>query len=804
MLNSFYFAMVHGASDLTPFVGRQAELAHIHTLLADPTCRLLTLVGPGGMGKTRLAAEAAQKFSGNACFVPLQPLTSPVFLVPALAAALGFQFDSGNDAKQQLLSYLHDNTRLLVLDNFEHLLDGVILVSEILASAPDVRLLITSRERLNVREEWVLEVGGLEYPSSAHDAEPQRYSAVELFVQHARRSKASFQLDDLHFASVMHICRRLGGMPLGIELAASWVQALSCEAIADEIERSLDILETPARNVEPRHRTMRAAIDQSWRLLSDGERAVFRKLSVFRGGFTRDAGAVVANASLRTLRALVDKSMVRVDVSGRYELHELLRQYAEEQLNLSSEAEAVRNAYSAYYAHFLQRMWQPLRNHEQVQALDEIQMEFENVRGAWQTMVVKRKTADLSRSVYSVWYFAHLRGRYPEALTLFKQAEEGLRPMVGDRDVDRVVGQLLTRQAWFYADLGQLEAGRALANEGLSLLQRAGSPEDVALAWYSLCNVAAPALEWQAVNRFGEQMAQIARHMDDRWLLACAHFSLSNAALYTGALEEARQLDQEGLALADACGDSFLMAVLRATRAAIAQSIGDYAVVDKMLAQTLKLHEALGHAGTIGDLHREIGINAFRVNDYARAGAHYQRALESLADLGSFQLFLFSTLRDVAQLWVALGRRERAVEVLTFILDHPKPLPYHREAAEQMLRPLRTELRPQAFAAAQERASRLEFSGLVHELIVELGQLSQALGQQVPVSSASLLADPLSERELDVLRQIAEGCSNQEIAVRLYVGISTVKKHINHIFDKLDVNNRTQAVARARARGLLH
>lgn len=272
----------HRSTVMTSFVGRAEELSSIAVLLADPNCRLLTLVGPGGIGKTRLALEAARPFSSTH-FVSLQPLTSPDFVVSAIADTIGLQFYSGADPKQQLLDYLREKSGLLVLDNFEHLLDGATLLSEMLAAASEIRLLVTSRERLNLVEEWALDIGGME-----------EESAVELFVQQAQRAKVGFSLTDQNSAAVEHICRLVGGMPLALELAASWVRALSCDAIANEIERSLDILETPARNTEPRHRTMRAAFKPTWERLTDHERDVFMKLSVFRGGFTREAAQAVA------------------------------------------------------------------------------------------------------------------------------------------------------------------------------------------------------------------------------------------------------------------------------------------------------------------------------------------------------------------------------------------------------------------------------------------------------------------------------------------------------------------------------
>lgn len=329
----------------TAFVGRARELAEIDDRLrGDPACRLLNIAGPGGIGKTRLALEAAQQhlseFADGVFFVPLAPISAAHLIAPAIAQALNLPVPWQADPRTQLLSYLSDKHLLLVVDNFEHVLDGVDLIADILTAAPQVKVLATSRERLHLQWEWIVEISGLDYPASATDPNALDTSAVRLFVQTARRMDAHFALE-ADRAEVIGICRLMEGSPLGIELAAAWVRVLTCQEIVQQIARNLDLLATSAHDRPERHRSLRAAFEYSWDLLSADEQKAFKKLAVFQGGFRREAAEKVAGAPLSLLFTLVDKSLLRRGHAGRFEMHSLLRQYITEKLNAGQIDEAL-------------------------------------------------------------------------------------------------------------------------------------------------------------------------------------------------------------------------------------------------------------------------------------------------------------------------------------------------------------------------------------------------------------------------------------------------------------------------------
>jgi len=400
----------------TPFVGREPELAEIAVFLDDPNAQLLTLVGPGGIGKTRLALQAAAhcidpdmaieaRFSEGVFLVPLVadtmpgPDQTPESLVEALAAGLRVDLSGPVHPQAKLLNYLRDKELLLLLDNFEHLTNQARQLADILRLAPKVKALVTSRIRLNLQQERLIEVKGLDVPTSLEAvADPaNEYSAIKLFVQQAQRIKSGFGLSEAERGAVIRICQLVEGAPLGIELAASWLRVLSCAEIVIEIEKGLDFLTTNWQNVPERHRSLRAVFDYSWNLLAPDERASFAKLAVFQSGFQREAAAQVADASLTLLADMVDKSLLRRAATGRYELHDLLRHYAEEKLRADEALYAqVRNAHCRYYAELMSQHRAELQDDDVSAPLTELDAERENVRAAWNWAVSQRRVEELN------------------------------------------------------------------------------------------------------------------------------------------------------------------------------------------------------------------------------------------------------------------------------------------------------------------------------------------------------------------------------------------------------------------------
>jgi DNA-binding SARP family transcriptional activator/predicted ATPase len=417
---------------LTPLIGRRKELAELKERLWGEECRLLTILGPGGSGKTRLALEVARSsqevFGHGVFFVPLNPVQSPASILPAVVEALGLPRQEGDQHQTQLTNYLRNKSLLLVLDGFEHLLEGAGMLVEILSLAPGLKILVTSRTRLNVKGEHLYPLGGLHYPQGkARQAEILEADAIQLLVHSLQRARLEYQPSASDLNHLLWVCRRVQGMPLGILLAASWGAALSPEEIAGEVSRSLDFLSADWADVPARQRSMRATFDHTWNLLGERERAVFQSLAVFRGAFTRRAARVISGASPHELRALVDRSLLWNKSPGWYEVHELLRQYGREKLAGSARVEReVCARHSAYYLEQLVRLGGDLKGAQQEVALANIHLEHENYRAAWIWTVEQGAAAQLAPALGTLCLYYELSLRFAEGESACRAASERL------------------------------------------------------------------------------------------------------------------------------------------------------------------------------------------------------------------------------------------------------------------------------------------------------------------------------------------------------------------------------------------
>ncbi len=468
---------------LTPLIGRESEVAWVQAQLDNPHCRLLTLTGPGGIGKTHLALEAVKAklnhFPDGVYLVSLAALPSTQDIVPVLAQALNLPSRDYVDLHGQLFDYLCPKKLLLVLDSFEYLIaapglasqTGSKVVSRLLEEAPRLKILVTSRMRLNLYGEHVLALEGLRYPLTPASIDPDDYSAMALFLKCTRRLRPRYvpTADDL--MDITRICQQVEGLPLAILLAASWMELLTPREISQEIDRDIDFLTTESGNIPQRHRSLRAVFNHSWRLLSDSEQAIYQSLSVFRGGFTRVAAQAVAGASVQDLRTLGSRSLLQRSPKGRYTLHPLLRHYAAEKLADVPETHAqICNRHSAFYTTYSHDWAEILKGKHQQATIADMRQEINNLEVAWEWAITNREISLMARGLDGLCLYYTYHNRHQKGLATCQAAASQIAK---DQSAEglRLMARLLSWQSTFGANLGQMEQDIRLSQQSLAIHQ---------------------------------------------------------------------------------------------------------------------------------------------------------------------------------------------------------------------------------------------------------------------------------------------------------------------------------------------
>lgn len=756
----------------SPFVGRERELDALTTLFQRDSARLITIVGPGGMGKTRLSLAFAEQcrqhhpdvYPDGIFFVPLAnftpipelPITNQMSLF--MAQTLRLSLDNTGSPKSLLLDYLTSRSLLLVLDNFEHLLAGHLLVAELLQNAPKVHILITSRERLALYEERVFTLQGLALPPAAAWGQENSAEAVQLFMQAARRVRHQFNPSAEEWPALIALCHLLNGLPLALELAAAWVDSLSLSDILAELQQDLSLLSTHLSNVADRHRSLSQVFDYAWQRLTVEEQQMMGALTVFRGGFTRSAAAAVIGQAIspRILANLVHKSLVSLDLNrDRYEIHELLRRFTSAKTGHTTTLTLnVAQRHSDYYCQLLRQQEPDLHGVRQEKVVVELSADLENIRMAWQWAVARRDVAKLAAALTPLFHLYDTLSRFLEGEQLFREAAQRLSWDSPDPFEVMTLAHLQARQGWFTFHLGQHKESLRLLTRSLAHLreQTTTGPELIFCLNY-LGAIMRHQGKYEEATRYLQEARQLAEAQSDRYGASVSLNTLGQTAYLQEDFALARDYCQEALRLKREIGDRRGMFYSLTYLGRVAQVQGDQVEAQRLFNECLRISTSMGDRRGMAIAWQNLGDVAMTLRDDAVANVALNKGLTLFRNIGdrlgssrcllrlgqwhtiqkewpaaathlregleialamSAEPVLLEGLLALAELWLALGKQEQVRMVLDFI----EGIPQRVMLRPRQLEPLRAGLPPLSPFASTTRSLTDDLETFVRDWVL--------------------------------------------------------------------------------------
>ncbi|MBV7333175.1 tetratricopeptide repeat protein [Chloroflexi bacterium TSY] len=730
--------------DGTPFIGRKRELMQLHTMLNDPTCRLVTIVGLGGIGKTRLALAAARQanieqallFLHGIVFVSFMGVQRRENIPHVFAEALNLALAGPNPPLQQLTTYLKNKEILFVVDNFEQFTgpqshseqmrarlseslskrehseqrteakqkigereaqNGIDVLLLILEAAPNVKLLVTSREPLGVAQERSLNLDGLAYPPEEVSlanadslSEWARFDALELFVQTASQIQPTFQLTNVVAPHVVRLCQLVGGIPLAIKLAAVWLRAIPCEQIVAEVEHNLDVLATKMRDIPLRQRSMRAVFDYTWDLLTDEEQQGFASTSVFHDGFNTSAAVEIAQTTEKTLMALVHYGLLQSNVpqkqsdsdfserirdkafpESRYTIHELTRQYAWERLDAINRIDEMRENHAAYYAHFIDEKGKSLRGAALASTVQELRQEMSNIGAAWQTDIEQKTIERLQKMTHGLGRFFGVDGQHMIGIDRFYRAIPMLEEQTRSVSLSQPQGrEIRTLLATLYGWIGKYHLPQRLVAEAeyfyyeqFKLAKDLNDPINLATSQVGLALVA---IEQGRFAEAGEQATAalaLFRQADHDYGTIDALYALGISYMTRDFTQEAIAAYQEAVEIGKRINDEPTALACLINLGLMATDVGNYETAKEYYDESFHILAHTTLKGELGRLSYQRGRLAAFAGDYDDALVYLQRAREVALDMGNHYI------QGAADRWIGrvhqqLGDLDRARRVI--------------------------------------------------------------------------------------------------------------------------------------------
>lgn len=809
------------------FIGRHDELRAIQSILTDETCRILTLVGVGGVGKTELALQTLDnlrtQFADGVYIVLLQSVQTEEGLISAIADALLMNLAGQSPPLNQLEQFLATKDTLVLLDNFEQLVEFSDLLSQLVSNAPGLKFLLTSREALRIQGEHLFSVEGLSLPASYDVDQITKYESAQLFLSHAKRIDRDFS-EDKERAGVIRICQLVGGMPLAIEIAASWLPVLRCSEIASEIQKSVNFLQTNFRNANQRHESIKAVFNQTWQRLSASEQDAFKKLSVFRGGFDRTAAEKVAGASLQTLSSLIEKSLIRRHQTGRFNFHELLRQYAESELS-EDEKYSIAMKHCDYFSNFLFVRRIAFNEGHQLETCNETELNLENIRAAIDFSAEIESIENLEKVAGPFFYYCQMRSRFLESV----KVSEKIIDVLAKAGRHRMVAQTQVYLGWMLLRIGRIDdADRLLESSTTSFYEHNYIPQhgmgSHPLAPHAI--IKSIRGEYDLAIEMGKHLKDLSQASEDLHNLSFAYYALTSAYLNMGEYELANQHGRQAVRLAERCDNFWFKAYCLNEWSKVAIALRDYEEAQSHYRESLRIREQFNDPEGVAVVSAQLGEIAFIQNQYADAIELYERSLsiyQKLNDKGGLatvkwgmgkiaiaksqfldaSIFLLEALNiafdiefiplvlsimiDIADLMIQNQKEQVASRIVATVGTHTAVNAQHQNRLNDVRKRISINI---------DDMDSSDFETLY-------GIVKTALEDFVPVPTANVLVDPLTPRELEILKLINVGMSNPQIGEHLFISTGTVKAHSSSIYSKLAVSNRTEAVSKARYLGII-
>jgi predicted ATPase/DNA-binding SARP family transcriptional activator len=686
----------------TPLIGRLNELVKIKAFLEDPQIQLISIVGMGGMGKTHLALALAhemaaeEQFADGVYFVSLGNASTRLDLIITLADHLHLSLAGTREPAVNLLHDLQGKQNLIVLDGVEPLLSEVDFLMQILAVAPNSKLLLTSRERIKLKEEWVLDLYGLSYPSTAFDVQATGADAVRLFTQRAQQIRSNFSLEN-NLEAVVRICQLTQGMPLALELAASWIRTLTATQIADQIAHNLRFLSTDLHSIPERHRSMRAVFDSSWQMMSTTEQEVMSKLSVFRDGFTLEAARQVSGASLPILAGLVDHSFLTripgVQETARYAMHDLIHQYASDRLHETDHPESTQDKHLAYFLAFAEQAEQFWDTAQEKEWLGRLVTERANFYAALRWALdqeLVEVTLRLNAALFTFWIYTSSRSDAQDWLeaSLALPWDEGSSRTLAAR------AKLLNVAGYSATNIFSLELALSYFEQGLALYMRLEDQRGIAWSLRGCGFVEMIRGNYSQARPHLEQSLAICQSAQDEWGLDWTTYDLGYLELAKGSLNEAHPLLENAL-------DRFRQHSIR------------FGVYRALIA--------------LGDVERAKSLHASAPRSYSSA-AYYREAL-IMAQHNHFAIFIVQVLEGLAYTAIAEGKYLFAARLLGKAQARqdsvePPRFGYHLAEYQQNLSRLHEQLPEAAFKAAWQEGQAMSLDQIITYALSGLPQLA--------------------------------------------------------------------------------